>query len=384
MSRQLDDHRQFLDDRCRVEAFDAAIRSAVRPGDVVIDLGCGTGIFGLLACRAGAARVYAIDQSEMAELARALAAANGFGDRVVVVRDFSMTATLPERADLVVSDQIGHFGWEAGVLEFCRDAAARLLKPGGRIIPRRVHLWLAPIESATAWRAMSFWQTRPFGFDMSPAQRIAWNSGYPRQIDAAALLAEGQLAASLDPAHDNDHFTARADLVVRRAGILHAVAGWFSADLDDRVSITNAPDAADRIQRRQALFPVCGAPAVQPGQFVCVSMSIRPRDLLVKWTVELWPDHASVRAGGEPLARYTGCTFDGMPFSPDDLRRARPSFLPRLTPRGEARRLVVDLMDGAHTVAEIEAAVRDGYAALFHSDADAAAFVAEVVSRYSE
>src|SRR5215218_7496786 len=77
VSLVVDEHRQYLDDRVRLAAFEAAIAEAVRPGDVVVDLACGTGILGMLACRAGAGRVYAIEDQGTIELARALYRANG-------------------------------------------------------------------------------------------------------------------------------------------------------------------------------------------------------------------------------------------------------------------------------------------------------------------
>src|SRR3954462_4954787 len=110
MSREIDEHREYLSDPARIDAYRRAMTEVVRAGDVVIDVGAGTGILGLLACEAGAARVYAVDAGPILDLARAIAQANGFGDRIIHVRELSTRAVIPELADVVVTDQIGHFG----------------------------------------------------------------------------------------------------------------------------------------------------------------------------------------------------------------------------------------------------------------------------------
>lgn len=70
----------------------------MRPGDVVLDLGCGTGILGLLACRAGAARVYAVDEGKVIAIAKALARANGVADRITFIEGHSTRISLSEPA----------------------------------------------------------------------------------------------------------------------------------------------------------------------------------------------------------------------------------------------------------------------------------------------
>ncbi|HEX6912250.1 MAG TPA: 50S ribosomal protein L11 methyltransferase, partial [Longimicrobium sp.] len=89
-------------DRVRMKAYAAAIARAVRPGDVVLDVGAGTGVFSLLACRAGARRVYAVEPADAIHTARELARENGFADRIDFIQGVSTAIGLPEKADVVV------------------------------------------------------------------------------------------------------------------------------------------------------------------------------------------------------------------------------------------------------------------------------------------
>lgn len=372
MSLELDEHRQYLADQRRLDALARATAAVVRAGDVVVDLGCGTGILGLLACRAGARRVYAIDESGMAEIAEALAAANGYADRITILRGGSLHVSIPERADVVIADQIGGFGFEAGIVEYFADAKRRFLKSNGRLMPRSLSLWIAPVEHNGVYEDATFWSGHPAGFDMSPAQMIASNSGYPRRVEGPDLLGSGCHAITLALGDEHPWFSFSVDAPIHRRGVMHGVAGWFMADLADGIVMTNAPGDASRIQRRNAIFPIARPIAVTPGDTVRVRMQVRPADLMVKWIVS---------CGDQ---QFEHSTFNGMLLSPDVIRRTRPQFIPCLTVRGRARKLVLDLADGRASLADIERSLFDAYPQLFTDPADAGRFVAEVVTRYAE
>ncbi len=190
VSLVVDEHRQYLTDEPRLEAYRRAVEEVVRPGDVVVDLGSGTGILGMLAARAGAARVYSIEAGGMIELARAISKANGFQDRVRFVKGYSTRVELPEKADMVVCDQIGRFGFEAGVIQLLADARRLLLKPEGRVIPSRIDLMVAPVECREVREQIEFWLHSPAGFDFTPARKWSANSGYPVKYSPSQLLAE--------------------------------------------------------------------------------------------------------------------------------------------------------------------------------------------------
>ena len=83
------------------------------------------------------------------------------------------------------------------------------------------------------------------------------------------------------------------------------------------------------------------------------------------------------------LASIEGAEANRKLTTREDMRRTHPDFVPHLVPRGQARMTVLSLCDGQHTLAAIEHEVYRRHPALFQSVAEAATFVAEVVTRYA-
>jgi hypothetical protein len=376
MSLVVDEHRSYLADRPRIDAFRRAIRQVVREGAVVADVGSGSGILGLLACEAGAARVYSIEATGMIELARAVAARNGFADRLRFVHAESGEVELPEPVDILVCDQIGHFGFEAGLFDFVRDACRRFLKPGGAMIPARVALQVAPVAVPALAAAVRFWCERPAGFDMSPAHAWAASTGYPTRLEPDQCLGEPVVGVSVDVLGvTHEPFSLHVSLPIARRGLLDGIGGWFTADLAPGVILTNSPFSHDRIDRRNVYFPIDPV-AVEPGDLVSVRMRILPAAVVVSWRGE-------VTRAGRTIASFNRSTLGGMLLSRDDLARQRAGYVPTLTPRGRARLTVLELCDGSHPLAEVERRLFERHPDLFATPAEAAAFAAEVVTRYT-
>jgi protein arginine N-methyltransferase 1 len=374
MSVIVHEHREYLSDTVRVAAYRDAIREAVRPGSVVLDLASGTGVLGLLACEAGASRVYAVEMSGMIEIGRAAAAANGYADRWVGIHGLSTDIDLPERVETIVCDQIGPFGFEAGLLHHVIDARRRFLKSGGAMVPARLDLFMAPVETFDAFAQVQFWTTRPAGFEFGPARHWAANSGYPIAFDRYHLLGSPVQGGSIDLiTRGVDPLVLQAVLPIQRAGVLHGIGGWFAAQLSPSVALTNAPTAAQRINRRNAFLPIEEEVVVRPGDQVTVRVHVIPQAAVVTWTV-------CVAAHGV-TRRFRHSTLNGLLLAREELRRMNPRFVPSLTPRGDARRLVLELCDGRRTLAEVERAVFERHGDLFATPADAQVFVGEVVTR---
>ncbi|MDR4470740.1 MAG: 50S ribosomal protein L11 methyltransferase [Nitrospira sp.] len=380
MSLIVDEHRHYLQDIVRLTAFRRAIQESVKPGAVVVDLGSGTGILGLLACEAGAKRVYSLEETGLIELAREIARANGCSDQIQFIKEVSTRVELPEPADVIVADQIGHFGFEAGLFEYFSDARRRFLKPGGVTIPQSLTFCVAPIEHQPLWEQVEFWNQPSMGMNFRPARAIAANTGYPIKLKPEQLLGPSEEPLTVDPSiSGSDPLHIHCTLPINRTGTLHGLGCWFVARLSPSVTMSNSPLTDERIDRRNVFFPLDQPVSVDAGDSVRVTLHILPVQIAVTWTVEVQKKDAT----GQHPRRYTHSTLNGMLISREDLRRTRPTFVPTLTPWGAARLTVLTLCDGKRPLAQIEQELLTRHTDLFPSLSSAATFVAEVVSGYS-
>ena len=60
-------HKDMLNDLVRIEQYTKAINETCKD-KVVLDIGCGTGVLSVLAIKAGAAKVYAVDNADIEKL----------------------------------------------------------------------------------------------------------------------------------------------------------------------------------------------------------------------------------------------------------------------------------------------------------------------------
>ncbi len=136
-----------LHDVRRTRMWKEAIEDAVRPGDVVIDAGSGTGILGVFAAMAGASRVYCIElHPRFVKLIEHLAERNGLSDKITVIHADATTVTLPERADVLVSELLctgQFFEPQVQVINHLR----KQLNPGARIVPQTINSYIRLLDA---------------------------------------------------------------------------------------------------------------------------------------------------------------------------------------------------------------------------------------------
>jgi protein arginine N-methyltransferase 1 len=234
----------LTDTGTRLDQFRRAIEATVRRGHVVADIGTGTGILAILACRAGASRVHAIEDDASIEFGRQLVAGAGHAGTVDFIHAPSTRVTLARRADVVIGDVFETFGLQAQGLSSLIDARERLLEPGGILMPSRLTLYAAPVEAPRdAARLLDPWQTSVVGVDLSPLRGLAVNQVHAARFEPAQLLAPTAPFADIDLYRAQSAFVSgRLTCVARRPGRIHGVCGSFVATLAEGITIGNRPE----------------------------------------------------------------------------------------------------------------------------------------------
>jgi protein arginine N-methyltransferase 1 len=370
----------MISDRVRMDAYVRALRQAVKPDSVVLDIGTGTGIFAMLACQFGARRVYAIEPDDVIELAREAAGANGFSDRIEFIQDLSTRATLPERADVIISDIRGILPLFQHHLPSIIDARKRFLAPGGILIPQRDTLWAAVVEAPELYKNVaSPWDDNIYDLNLLSARRLAINTWRKGGIKPEQVLAEPNCWATLDYAGlDGPDLNARISWTVLREATAHGIGVWFDATLIEGVSFSNSPGAPELIYG-QAFFPFFKPVDLTPDDSICVTVNANlvGEDYVWRWS--------TVTAGHSKTTKdcFDQSTFFGSPLSPMRLRKRASDFIPSLNEQGQIDRFILSLMDQRLSLEEIANRVLSQFPEHFASWKDALTRAGELSLKYS-
>ena len=189
---------RMIADEGRLSAYARALEMRVTPGAVVLDIGAGPGIMSLLACRAGAARVYAIEPDDVIEVAREAAAANGLSDRIQFFRAMSTAVDLPEKVDGIVADLRGVLPMNGSSIASIRDARDRFLKPDGWLVADRDTLWAAVVSSSERYDGVVKGWHAGHDFDFSGARGRVLNNWRSALITPEEILVEPRCWATVD------------------------------------------------------------------------------------------------------------------------------------------------------------------------------------------
>lgn len=340
----------MIGDSARFNAYAKSISRSVRPRDVVAEIGCGPAVFALLACRAGAKRVYAIESEDIIDVAKRIAAANGVTDQIQFFQSDSRKVELPERVNVIVSDIRGLLPLFGDALASLQDARKRFLVPDGVMIPRRDVLKAAIIEAEKPYsRLTAPWKTCLTEVELSIPLQLVLNTGHSVTVKVEQLMSEPEEVCTLEYMGDlGPNVSGELSFQANRNGTAHGICVWFEAELYEDIGFSAGPESPGTVYG-QWFLPWLEPVEVAEGQEIMVTLhaNLVGKDYIWRWETEI------VGADGSKKVHFRQSSFEGTLVSSHTLRRHAVDHIPVLTAEGEAERFLLEGMDGRTSLQEI-------------------------------
>jgi precorrin-6B methylase 2 len=297
-------HRKLLGDKVRNDALAAALARVLRPGMTLADIGAGSGFLSFLARRLGAERCHLYEYSDALGLARELARRNGVTG-LTFVHAHSSEVKKPPKADVVISETLGNYALEEGLLETLADAR-RFVKPGGTLIPAALTQFVAPVTSPRLQREIDVFAQASHGLDLAPAREIALNNMYvktvradeigePREWDHVAFGGAGKPPSSVRK--------GAARWSGLDGAIVHGFALWWQVELVEGITLSTSP-LAPATHWEQVYLPLLEPVMPRAGQQVDLALTSDTREgVRLVWETRVLLDGKPVASQRQDLAR---------------------------------------------------------------------------------
>ncbi|KAL4283095.1 hypothetical protein GQ457_16G003210 [Hibiscus cannabinus] len=225
--------QEMLKDTVRTKTYQNVIyqNKFLFQNKVVLDVGAGTGILSLFCAKAGAAHVYAVECSHMADMAKQIVETNGLSDVVTVLKGKIEEIELPvAKVDIIISEWMGYFLLFENMLNTVLYARDKWLVNDGVVLPDKASLYLTAIEDADYKDdKIEFWNN-VYGFDMSCIKKQAMMEPLVDTVDQNQIVTNSHLLKTMDiskMAPGDASFTASFKLVAQRDDYIHAFVAYF-------------------------------------------------------------------------------------------------------------------------------------------------------------
>jgi len=379
----IENYGKMILDRVRTGAYADALCAVVRDDSVVLDIGTGTGIMALLACRLGARKVYAIEPGDVIQAARQAAAANGFADRIEFIQGISTRVDLREKVDVIVAEIHGVLPAYQNSLRSIMDARDRFLTPGGRLIPQQETLWAALAHAPEAYGALvEPWENNGYGFDFQSIRDQAVNNLARPRLSRDCLVCEPRCWATLDyRTLSTPNLDGQILWTLDRGTTVHGLAAWFDCEAYDGVAFSNSPGSRKENVFGYVFFPWLRPVQLSPGDQVSVQIraDLAGEDYVWGWNTDITTGPDASRT----LVSFRQSTFQGAPVSLENLRKRAQTFVPTLNEDSRIDRVILQQMADGLPLDQIARNLVGQFSHRFPTWQNALDRVADLSTKYS-
>jgi len=370
----------MITDERRMDAYVTALQRAVCADSIVLDIGTGTGIFAMLACQFGARHVYAVEPGDGIHVARRVARENGYSERITFIQDLSTRITLPERANVIISDLHGVLPYYGFHIPSIMDARQRLLAEAGVLIPQQDKMWVAVVTAPDQYQENVFpWEKNKYNLSMQAARQTMTNTWGRGKLKEENFLVEPLCCATLDYGTiSSSDLSVTLTWIVDRSGTAHGFSAWFDTRVAEGLCLTNAPGQPDLVYGH-AFFPWTQPVDLCVGDQITILLqaALVGDDYVWRWDSKVIDPQNSIKADFRQTTLYSTL------LSPSQLAKKTANYVATLTDDGQVDRYILDMMDGNRALGEIaDLLVRD-FPDQFSGRNDALGRVGKISQEYS-
>jgi len=260
---------------------------------VVLDVGCGTGIMSLFAAKAGAKKVYGIDNADIIYQAQQIVKDNGLENGVTLIKGKVEELEIPglekNSVDIIISEWMGYLLLYESMLPTVLYARDKWLKPNGIILPDKSSIYLVAIEDGDYKEdKINFWDNVQ-GFDFSCIKKNAIQEPLVDVVDPKQIVSSASRLIEIDLntcKNEDLEFRVPFRLVGTRDDYCHAFVAYFDIEFarcHKKVYFSTSP-AAEYTHWKQTVFYLTEVISIKKGEeirgeFLLKPNAKNPRDL---------------------------------------------------------------------------------------------------------
>lgn len=374
---------KMISDTWRMDAYIAAVKRNITKNTVVLDLGAGTGIFSLLACKFGAKKVFAIEPNTALNVGIMSARKNGFADKIEFFNKPSNEVQLNEKVDLIISDLRGILPLLGNNIETIVDAKKRFLKKQGKLIPVSDNIYAAIVNSPKLYKdIINIWDNNQYQLSLKDEKNICLNSFYPENFKYSKLISDQKLWNIIDYSKlDNKDYSNKLEYNFSEKKTAHGFSVWFDSKLSPGVKLLNSPNVAGAKVYGRAFFPFLEPLSVNKGDKITIKLSANlvANEYIWSWQTEKYQKNIK-----EPLKKFNQSTFLSIPISPQLLLKRTQNYRTSLNESAMINLEVLKLFSNNKKVIDIAKTISKKFPNKFKNIDDAISLVGDLSIKYSK
>lgn len=268
-------HHLMIKDYVRATAYWHAIEANVNSDDIVLELGCGSGILTFFAARSGAKKLYAIEinKNMIDTVSRPLAIENGFDNKIEFLIGNSMNipaSAINPKPTVFIAEILGDGVFNENILSYTIDARERFLTPGAKMLPKGLDVYIFAYDNPEKQEAFVSQDIKAIAEAKSSKTEsiyLKYDTFTNKMLSDTHKVLYIDLTTIREP-----RFEAKGYLDINIPGTLNGICLYFVAHIDDNNLLSNSP-WSPQISWAQQLFNITPGKKVKKGDKVPFTMT---------------------------------------------------------------------------------------------------------------